>query len=512
MSYVALYRKWRPMIFDDLVGQDNIKKILKNQVINQRIAHAYLFSGGRGTGKTSTAKIFSRAVNCLNPKEGNPCNECEICKGILLGNIMDVIEMDAASNNSVDDVRIIRDEVIYTPSVCRYRVYIIDEAHMLSIGAFNALLKILEEPPKHVIFILATTEPHKIPPTILSRCQRFEFKQIDIREIVKRLRTIAESNKTQVDEEALELIARISDGALRDAISMLDQCISEGGVITRQKVIEIIGMTAEETMVKIAEALSQKDLLTCINTIDEFVKNGKDLSQFVSMLVRFFRDLLVYKSTGTDEGVYLMISRDVATLKRIASKFEQSELITIIMSLSELETNLKWASLPRVMIEVEMVKLCIANNHTVKPVGVATEHNDHNSIEKKRDKILEFKNDGGAFEEWMDVISQLKENGKIGLYTNLLGTRATKIDDKTVNVIFPKSSGEFGKLFLSKSENLVILKEAIQKVTGKEMNITCEVDSVVDNNDNEESLQDMGLKGITKIAEKFNIPVNIIDR
>jgi DNA polymerase-3 subunit gamma/tau len=226
MSYTALYREWRPLVFEDVVEQEHIVKTLKYSVTAGRIAHAYLFCGTRGTGKTTMAHILSRAINCLNPQNGDPCNECEVCKGILEGSILDVLEIDAASNNSVDNVREIRDEVIYAPSTARYKVYIIDEVHMLSTGAFNALLKTLEEPPSHVVFILATTEPHKLPATILSRCQRFDFRKISVEGIVQRLDKVAHANGITFEKEALRLISRLADGALRDALSIMDQCMS----------------------------------------------------------------------------------------------------------------------------------------------------------------------------------------------------------------------------------------------------------------------------------------------
>lgn len=545
MSYIALYRKWRPAVFDDLVGQDNITKILASQVINRRIAHAYLFSGGRGTGKTTTAKILSKAVNCLDPKEGNPCNQCEICKGITLGNIMDVIEIDAASNNSVDDVRAMRDEVFYTPSAAKYRVYIIDEAHMLSTGAFNALLKILEEPPEHVIFILATTEPHKIPATIISRCQRYEFRQIGEKEIIDRLKIIAKDSGSKVEEQALELIAKISDGALRDAISILDQCMNNSKeAVTREKVIDIIGIPAGQTMLRMAEAISAKDLITCIEIIEQLGKEGKDLPQFISSMVRFFRDVLVCKSTNADENIY-MTSSDIKDLKSAASKFEQEELTGIIVSLSELESNLRWASMPRVMIEVEMVKLCskplqrmdgsieerilrlesmIANSAHItvqkevnrdtskEPVAVKQEKPKKKEPAKTEPAI----NPDDYFKDWDKVVSQLKGSGRMVLYANLIGTKAVLTDSRTLGIIFGKTAGEFGKTVVTKHENLTLLKQAVKTVTGEEMNIKCIIDGegseeTAAGSDTAKEKAGGKIDKVTEMAQKFEIPINIID-
>ena len=286
MSYIALYRKWRPLVFEEVVEQKHVIEALKNSVKMQRISHAYLFCGTRGTGKTTVARIFSRAINCLSPKDGNPCNECEICKGILNGSILDVIEIDAASNNSVDDIRNIRDEVVYAPSRAKYKVYIIDEVHMLSTGAFNALLKTLEEPPSHAVFFLATTEPHKLPSTILSRCQRFDFRRISAEGVAQRLTDISQASGVSIDKEAALLIAKISEGALRDAITLLDQCMARGKEnITRDDVINIAGLVNLDFTSQLVDALIKRDVNAVIKLVDELVMSGKDIAAFVSDLI-----------------------------------------------------------------------------------------------------------------------------------------------------------------------------------------------------------------------------------
>ncbi len=541
MSYVALYRKWRPMVFDDVVGQDNIVTILKNQVSNQRTAHAYLFSGGRGTGKTSTAKILSRAVNCLQANQGNPCNQCEVCKGILAGNIMDVIEIDAASNNSVDDIRTMRDEVFYAPSAAKFRVYIIDEVHMLSTGAFNALLKILEEPPKHVIFILATTEPHKLPATILSRCQRFEFRLVGEKHIIARLKTISESTGVKIQQEALELIARMAEGALRDAISIFDQCMgTEGGTVTKQTVIDTVGIPGEETMIKLVDAISGGNILECMELVDRICKEGKDLGQSVSNLVRLFRDILVYSSTMSDGDFYLG-SVETQTLQYLAPKFEQYELVSIIMSLSELVSNMKWSSQPRVMLEVEMVRLCkrsasmefaaledrisrveqlISRKHlepdaeirkkpaakvdTAKRPPAKTTEDKENAPKKKTVNSEE------GFPEWKEVVSELKKSGKVVLYANLIGSNAVKLDRTTIGLVFGENAGDFGKTVVFKNENLTILKKAVKKVTGEDMNIKCVSEGEINKAPTCHGVDEDAQK-VTRIAEKLDIQINIID-
>ncbi len=296
MGYTALYRKFRPLNFSEMVGQEHITRTLRNQVIEQRVGHAYLFNGGRGTGKTSAAKILARAVNCLNPKDGEPCNECEICKAILSGSLTDVVEMDAASNNSVEDIRAIRDEVNFLPTRAKYRVYIIDEVHMLSTGAFNALLKTLEEPPEHVKFILATTEPQKLPATILSRCQRFDFKRISTQDIIKRLEIICKESNIQISKEALELIAILSEGAMRDAISILERCAAEQTEeINEDKVRDLVGIPKITYINKLAKGIINKEPEEAINIVNTILEEGKDIDNFLWELIKYIKDILVFK-------------------------------------------------------------------------------------------------------------------------------------------------------------------------------------------------------------------------
>ena len=287
MAYTALYRKFRPLKFEEMVGEEHITTTLKNQIISGRVGHAYLFNGGRGTGKTTSAKILARAVNCLNPQNGEPCNECEICKEILEGSLTDVVEMDAASNNSVDDVRNIRDEVNFLPTKAKYRVYIIDEAHMLSVAAFNALLKTLEEPPEHVKFIFATTEPQKIPTTILSRCQRFDFKKITNENIIKRLKIICKQSDIKITDEALELIAVLSEGAMRDGISILERCCQEStNEIGVDLVKDLVGIPSLDYISKLSEAIFENNEIMALEVIDDVINNGKDIDNFLQFIVK----------------------------------------------------------------------------------------------------------------------------------------------------------------------------------------------------------------------------------
>lgn len=356
--YQALYRQYRPKTFDEVLGQKHITITLKNQIQKENIGHAYLFSGTRGTGKTSTAKIFSRAVNCLNPRDGNPCNECEICKGILEESIMDVIEMDAASNRRIDDIRELRDKVIYPPARTKYKVYIIDEVHMLTTEAFNALLKTLEEPPKHLIFILATTEPEKLPQTILSRCQRFDFKRVTTKDIIENMRSICTKVDINVEDKVLSLIARNSDGAMRDALSLLDQCISFGsGKITYSDAVSILGIVNSDLILNIAQNIMGKNLEKVLESIDEVIQNGKDIHQFIKDLIQHFRNLMIVK---TSKNPMELIDIDEELLERYLSQSKDISINFILKSLDILITadeKAKWSTQPRIILEMAVIQL-----------------------------------------------------------------------------------------------------------------------------------------------------------
>ncbi len=358
MAYQAIYRKFRPKTFDEVLGQEHVTTILKNQIVSGNIAHAYLFSGTRGTGKTSTAKIFARAVNCLEKEYGNPCNECEICKGILSDSIMDVIEMDAASNNSVDDIRELRDKVRYLPSKGKYKVYIIDEVHMLSKGAFNALLKTLEEPPEHLLFILATTEPHKLPATILSRCQRFDFKRITIDDIIINMKSICERIGVQIEDKGLKLIAKNSDGAMRDALSILDQCISfSDGVITYDYILSILGIVNNDIVFDMVDSIISRDINKALELIDYIVRNGKDINQFIKDLIEHFRNLMISKISKTDDSIIEGSKDIIERFDMQSQKISLDDIIRFISILSDTEAYAKQSSQPRIIMETSIVKL-----------------------------------------------------------------------------------------------------------------------------------------------------------
>jgi len=360
MSYMALYRKFRPGEFEDVKGQDHISQTLQNQIKANRIGHAYLFCGTRGTGKTSVAKIFAKAVNCENPVNGSPCGECEMCRAISEGRSMNVIEIDAASNNGVDNIREIREEVAYRPTEGKYKVYIIDEVHMLSIGAFNALLKTLEEPPEYVIFILATTEAHKIPITILSRCQRYDFKRISIDTISNRLLDLMEREQVEVEEKAIRYIAKAADGSMRDALSLLDQCIAFylGQKLTYDHVLEVLGAVDTEVFSRLLREIISKDVVRVLQSVEELVMQGRELGQLTTDFTWYLRNLLLAKSSDNMEDVLDVSSENLAQLKEEAQMIESDTLIRYIRIFSELSNQLKYATQKRVLLEVAMIKLC----------------------------------------------------------------------------------------------------------------------------------------------------------
>lgn len=359
MSYTALYRKWRPVSFEDVKGQDPIVQTLKNQITSERIGHAYLFCGTRGTGKTSIAKIYARAVNCEHPVDGSPCNECASCKSILAGTSMNVVEIDAASNNGVENIRDIREQVQYPPTEGKYRVYIIDEVHMLSIGAFNALLKTLEEPPSYVIFILATTEVHKIPITILSRCQRYDFKRISLETIAGRLRQLTEAEHIETEDKALMYIAKAADGSLRDALSLLDQCVAfhYGKLLTYENVLDVLGAVDSGVFSSMFNAVIEGRTKDCITQLEEIVIQGRELGQFVTDFIWYLRNLLLVQSTDDAEGLLDMSEENLKQLKEDSTKTDGNTLMRYIRVLSELSNQLRYASQKRVMVEVALIKL-----------------------------------------------------------------------------------------------------------------------------------------------------------
>ena len=538
MEYTALYRKFRPLTFSEIVGQEHIVKTLKNEIINDRIGHAYLFNGVRGTGKTSAAKILARAVNCLNPQNGEPCNECSVCKSALDGSLTDIVEMDAASNNSVDDVRAIRDEVNFLPTVAKYRVYIIDEVHMLSPGAFNALLKTLEEPPAHVKFILATTEPQKLPATILSRCQRFDFKKISDENIEKRLDYVCKQSNLDITKDAEKLIAQLSEGAMRDALSILERCTQEEGTITDELVKELVGIPKVESVNKIVKAILEKDTDTALTTIDEIVADGKDIVNFLWEMIKYVKDILVFK---TNSKLEIYSKQETQAIKALAENTTKEKLINIIYELSNLQNDIKWSSQKLIMFQVAIIKLCNSNSTTGGTPGTDNTQNEKeiedlkykiSRLEKelkllqdvprptntfiedqstKQQNKIEFKPEikksntiklGNSVQNWPKIVDNLKQEGKITLYTNLLNSTANEINDMTVGIKFERGLTPFGKAILEKSENMSEIVKQVSTEMGKPMRVV-----LIDNNDEIAAKAD----NFSNIGKDLDMPINIIE-
>ncbi len=499
MGYTALYREFRPKTFGEMVGQEHITKTLKNQIIANRVGHAYLLNGGRGTGKTSSAKILARAINCLNPKDGEPCNECEICKGILSGSITDVVEMDAASNNSVEDIRSIREEVNFLPTIAKYRVYIIDEVHMLSTGAFNALLKTLEEPPEHVKFILATTEPQKLPATILSRCQRFDFKRISNENIIKRLKIVCKESNIEITEEALNTIAILSEGAMRDALSILERCVQDGvNNIDDDYIKELVGIPKLAYIKQIIEGILTYNIEQVLENTNLVLEEGKDVTNFVWELIKFAKDLLIYK---TSNKLDLYSKQDLEDIDRICKTTDKERLLKVVYDLSELENSIKMSSQKTIIFQAGLIKLCNkeqgnSNSDLERRIkdleekvknGVAISSVTQNNIRysapsttqasgnlerpKQEAKPQATAKQGPITKEWPNILNDFKSNGKIMLYTNLLNTNAVEINDMTIGIEFPNGMTPFGKTVLERPENKNELIKQVSMVSGKEMNV-----------------------------------------
>lgn len=410
MSYTALYRKFRPNGFEDVKGQDHIVTTLKNQIKADRIGHAYLFCGTRGTGKTSIAKIFAKSVNCENPVNGSPCGECKSCRAIAAGASMNVIEIDAASNNGVDNIREIVDEVSYSPAEGKYKVYIIDEVHMLSIGAFNALLKTLEEPPSYVIFILATTEAHKLPITIQSRCQRYDFKRITIDTIVHRMKELMDTEQVSVEEKALRYIGKAADGSMRDALSLLDQCIAFnfGEELTYEKVLNVLGAVDTSVFSELLRFITSKNILGAIELLEEIVIQGRELTQFVTDFTWYLRNLLLVKTSGNQENSLSLedvIDASRETMQRFREESENIEADTImryIRIFSELSGQIKYASQKRVLVEMTIIKLC-------KP---SMENNYDSILERIRDLENQIAN-GIVTTENQNIADTVRSSGTL---------------------------------------------------------------------------------------------------
>ncbi len=423
MSYMALYRKWRPDEFEEVKGQEHVVTTLKNQIIHDRIGHAYLFCGTRGTGKTTVAKLFAKAVNCEHPLEdGSPCNACATCKSISSGNSLDVIEMDAASNNGVDNIRDIRENVQYSPTVGKFKVYIIDEAHMLSGGAFNALLKTLEEPPSYVIFILATTESHKIPITIRSRCQKYDFRRIGLDVIYERLMELLQREQIEAEEKAIRYVAKVADGSMRDALSLLDQCISYylGQTLTYEKVLEVLGAVDVEIFSDLMRHVMKADTTKALAIIDDVIWQGRELSQFVNDFTWYMRNLLLIKSSDVLSDQLDLSADNLDSMKQIADEVQMQSLMRYIRVFSELSTQIRYATQKRVTLELAVIKL------TTPQMEVDTE----SILERLR--VLESKIEEGAFALSEEQLHALTAAGNGNLDAGQIQKNEPEIDRDAV--------------------------------------------------------------------------------
>lgn len=532
----ALYRVYRPKTFEDVVGQEHIVKTLKNQIKNNNIGHAYLFSGTRGTGKTSTAKIFARAVNCLNPINEEPCNECEICVDTLNDNIMDIVEIDAASNNSVDDIRELRESVKYTPSKAKYKVYIIDEVHMLSQGAFNALLKTLEEPPSYVIFILATTEPHKIPATILSRCQRFDFKRVSSKDIADRMSYICEKENIQAEDKALSLIARNSQGALRDALSILDQCMSFGNdKIEYNDVIELLGTVNIDELFQLSQSIIDEDTKKSLQILNEFIIWGKDIRNLINDLIDHFRNLMVCKVSKDLDEIISLPEESIERLKEQSKTININDLIRILNILSETQDSMKSSSNTRILAEVTMMKIAqpmfdeskealikrienlekIIESGNIKVVTVQSE-SETNIVpqneqpdepqERKEDVVYEeVKSEDVKLVEssWKKVVQKIKEDKKLSIAALLREVSSFNVKDNILYLIF-NDNFSFARSRLNSKETIDYIESIIREILNRSFNIQIYLKSEVASLNLQEEVTkvDKGLEILEDIVNK----------
>ena len=499
----ALYRVYRPKTFGDVVGQEHIVKTLKNQIKNNNIGHAYLFSGTRGTGKTSTAKIFARAVNCLNPINEEPCNECEICIDTLNDNIMDIVEIDAASNNSVDDIRELRESVKYTPSKAKYKVYIIDEVHMLSQGAFNALLKTLEEPPSYVIFILATTEPHKIPATILSRCQRFDFKRVSSKDIASRMSYICKKENIEAEEKALSLIARNSQGALRDALSILDQCISFGNEkIEYNDVIELLGTVNIDELFELSQSIIDENTKKSLEILNEFIIWGKDIRNLINDLIDHFRNLMVCKVSKDLDEIISLPEESIERLKEQSQNVNINDLIRILNILSETQDSMKSSSNTRILAEVTIMKIAQPMFDESKEALIKRIENLEEKIESGNIKVstvqieqskdvksqiiednkVEENKEDVAYEgvksedvrlvesSWKKITQKIKDDRKLSVAALLKEVNTFNVKDNILYLIF-NDNFSFARSRLNSKETIEYIESIIREVLNRSFNI-----------------------------------------
>ncbi|MBO5370921.1 MAG: DNA polymerase III subunit gamma/tau [Clostridia bacterium] len=542
MAYQALYRKWRPVKFDDIIGQSHITDTIKNEVNTSRLAHAYLFTGTRGTGKTTTAKVLSRAVNCLSPQDGNPCNECDVCKAIMAETCLDVQEIDAASNTGVDNIRDIISQVQYLPSLGKYKVFIIDEVHMLSKGAFNALLKTLEEPPEHVIFILATTEIQQIPATILSRCQRFDFKTISISDIVYNIKLILSAENIEADDDALEYVAYLGDGSMRDSLSILDQCLAfASDSLSLAKVVDVVGAVDDKILYEFAADVAKKDTSSALARFNSCVNSGKNFDNIAKGLLSVFREIIMYKINRDDFSASRIKMNYLASC---ADSFDVPSLVNAINILSECIVSFKTFSSQRVAVECALVRLTtpemnsdydsvlarlsaleakIASGNfapAIAPTGQESrqqfddiplpepppEQYGYDAVEAPVVSDVQasssaLSGDAGKVEaNWQDIMTHICSSGKLTLYTMLFDAKVRTEDGAVVLNVDDQDK----KHALSEKENITAIKEAIASVTGTNADVRITADVSPFDGDGDDVFAQLGELG-KNFPSNFNI-------
>jgi DNA polymerase III subunit gamma/tau len=515
LAYTALYREWRPKTFQDVVGQDHITVTLKNQIKNNRIAHAYLLCGTRGTGKTSTAKIFSKAVNCLNLQDGEPCNECEMCQKINNGLSIDVIEMDAASKRRLEDIKDVIENVKYPPQEGKYKVYIMDEVHMLTQEAVNAFLKTLEEPPSNVIFILATTDPQKLPITILSRCQKFDFRRIKSSSVFDRLRNIAKDQGVFADDKSLNLIARMCDGAMRDALSILDQAISMGeGKVEYDGVVTMLGLVSNENLLKLTESIIEKNVESSMRIIDDIVFSGKDIYTFIRDMITHMRNLLMVKVSQSPEEILDMSEENINFIKNQAQKIRIEEIMRNIRILQDAEEQSKWTKQSRIYLELGVIKMCKIEYDTSKEVmlsrlnrleealkdgeiKVSSERIIPKVVNKQRSEKLEDIKKEAIIREsiqtikqenvyskvsldmvkksWRDILEAVKARRQMVLFAALTTGEVVKCENGIITIQYKKDYA-FHKQRLEKEENRRLLEDVFSEILKDRLKIQCIID------------------------------------
>ncbi|AIY79107.1 DNA polymerase III subunit gamma/tau [Clostridium botulinum] len=539
MGYTALYREWRPRTFNDVVGQEHITTTLKNEILNDRIAHAYLFCGTRGTGKTSTAKVMAKALNCFNIQDGEPCNECEMCKKINEGLSMDVTELDAASNNGIDRIRDIIDDTKYPPQEGKYKIYILDEVHMLSGGAVNAFLKTLEEPPSNVIFILATTDPQKLPITILSRCQRFDFKRINQKDISDRLRKITESQNVSVDEKSLDLIARVADGAMRDSLSILDQAIAMGdNNIKYDDLISILGLVTNEYLFDITNSIVERNIEKAMVIIDKLVFSGKDIHLFIKDLIGHFRNLLMVKVSNTPEEILDMSLENIELIKEQGKKIRIEEIMRGIRILQEGEANSKVSKQSRLYLELSIIKMCkieydtssevmlarinkleesiksgkiqVVSNSQINEKAPSTDVVSNNQVKSKEKQVK--KEQPNLSEEhnvnvessltidnikraWSEILEAFKAKRAMVIYASIVTARPYKFENGVATLLY-EASYAFNKNRLEKLEYKKIVNEVFSEVLKDKIIVRYEVENNKDGESSKEELLKQRLDGM----------------